>query len=254
MDAAKSESSHFLLSNDTMKTFTTRPGSFREIRKKTIPVMTGIFAGLFLLAVVVPALIRSEPESWTTLPLAFLIFAFITGWATWSTLRRQKRSFETYRLSIDAEKLVRAQFNTPTITIYIKDITEIVRNVNGSFTVVGTNQLNAIGIPSQIEHYDDLRTTLQQIHAVKERSERTFAEKIFIPASLSAALLIAITTISENDAVNLLCSTMIVCIMVAGMIVIFATKNIDRRTKRLSWIFLIPVISYVARIVSLLGQ
>jgi hypothetical protein len=236
-----------------MKAFTPRPDSFIEIQKKTVPKMLAIFGGLFLIAVVVPALVKDDPNRWSSMPVIFFAFVAITGFALYTTLQRQRKSFETYRLTIDDEKLIREQFNTPSITIFKKDVLEIIKNANGSFTVIGPNSLNAIGIPAQIDNYHELERSLLEIKILRVKTDESIAEKLFVPVSLSGAVLIAVTTLTKNPTVNLVCSLLIVMIMLGGMLVILMTRNIDKRTKRLSLIFLIPILSYLVNIISLIS-
>jgi hypothetical protein len=237
-----------------MQVFKTRPDGFREVQRKVIPRMIGIFGGLFLLAVVVPGLFGRGQTRWDLIAILFLMFAVVMGFVSRAAIRRQRRSFETYRLTVDDEKLVREQFNTPVITIFKRDIVRIIRNADGGFTVFGENELDAIGIPSQVDRYAQLEKELQRIRTVQVKTTASVEEKIFVPLSLSGGLFIAITSMTANKTVELVCSFLIVLLMGAGMVIILMTKNIDKRTKRLSWIFVIPIIAYLANIFSLLSE
>gem|GEM_PF-5461625 len=214
--------------------------------------MVGIFAGLFLVAIILPSIIRNDPDRWLLVPWILAVFVVITVFTTWAALRRNRRSFETYKLMIDDEKIVREQFDTPTITIYKRNITDIVKNADGSFTVTGDNDLNAIGIPSQIDRYHRLEEELRRIRSIHSKNVKSFAEKMFVPVSLFAGLLIAVTTMTENTMVDLICSGLLVTIMTFGMAVILVTKNVDKKTKRLSWIFVVGILWYAIKMAVLL--
>jgi hypothetical protein len=237
-----------------METFRTRAGSFSEVRKKMLPLMIGLYTGMFLLVIVLPAISGGPEQRWSLVLITLLIFSIVIGFATWSALKRQRRSFESFTLTIDDEKVVREQYNTPTITIYKRDVVRIIRNHNGSFTIVGDNELNAIGIPEQIENYEQLKDNLEQIRRIDIKMSKSLAEKLFVPISLVVALLIATTGITDNANLNVVCSFLIIVIMTSGMVVILVSKNIDKRTKRWSWIFLITIISYLVNIFSLLSN
>jgi hypothetical protein len=237
-----------------MKVFTTRSESFTEIKRKTIPLMILIFSFLFIIGVVVPAVMKDEPVNWQVMGYVLVFFILLTWFATWRSLKRQQRAFETYRLIIDESRIMREQENVPSIAIDKRDIQKIVQNSNGSFTVIGNSKLNAIGIPSQIADYDDVKHMLAEIKTLDVKTSKSFVEKMFVPISLTGAVLIAITSITKNPAVSLLCSFLIVGLMLAGFLVIQLSRNVDRRTKRISWIFLIPLLSYLFAILNLIGE
>jgi hypothetical protein len=234
--------------------FTTRPGSFREVKRKVIPVMVFVFSFLFLIGILIPALIKDEPANWPAIGYILLFFILLTWFVTWSSLKRQQRAFETYRLTIDDNRIMREQANVPSIIIEKRDIEKIVQNSNGSFTVIGSSKLNAIGIPAQVEDYEEIKNMLAQIKPLEVKSSKTFVEKMFVPLSLSGAMLIAITSVTKNPAVNLICSFLIVAIMLGGFLVIQLSRNVDRRTKRISWIFLVPLLSYLLSMLNLIGE
>ncbi|HYC86963.1 MAG TPA: hypothetical protein VEB86_17140 [Chryseosolibacter sp.] len=235
-----------------MQIFITRRGGFREVQRKIIPVMVVVYAGLFLLVIVVPAVVRNDSARWSLIPYTLIAFAAVAGLITRATLNRQRKSFETYKLIIDDEKLVRVQHNLPTITIPRRSVTAIVKNSNGSFTVTGESQLNAIGIPSQIADLDDLENVLARIRPIDVRTRKPIAEILFVPAALTAGLVVTVTAISSNRLVLLASSAVIVIVMTTGMVVILISKNVDKKTKRLSWISLLPIVAYLLYIFSLL--
>lgn len=237
-----------------MHEFRTRQDGFKGIKRKLVVTLSIMFAAIFLIIVLLPALMSDDPERFKTLPfiaplfLGILIFSLFTG------IKKQRSLFESLTLKIDDEKIVRERLNTPTLTIYRNDITEIIKHANGSFVIQGKSKLNPIVMPAQVEDYQLLESMLNQIKTIKILSTKTFSEKMFIPISMSGAVLMGITFISKNEIVTLLASILIVIILLVSLFVTQLNKNIDKRTKRISWVTLIPLAAFISMIISKLSE
>src|SRR5687768_1995352 len=123
--------------------FKLRPGSFPELRKqillRTVPLMllaTGGGLGISFLN-------SDNYESTTsTLPLVLPLFLLIMLVSLYSSMRKQKKIFESFELILEEETVTRKQYNTPDIRIARSEIKSIIKNSNGSFTIKGASLLN----------------------------------------------------------------------------------------------------------------
>lgn len=233
-----------------MKEFRIRENGFKEIKKRLIVTMSIMFSAIFLIVILLPAVMSEAPERFNTLPYLIVMFVGISVFSIWTSIKKQRPLFESFVLRIDDEKVVREKLNTPTLSINRNDITKITKHANGSFSVQGKSKLNPIIIPTQIEDYQLLESMLTQLKLVTVLTSKNFVEKMFIPISLSGAVLMGITYISKNETIILICSILIVSILSASLVLTQMNKNIDKKTKRLGWLVLIPLAVFVSMIIS----
>jgi hypothetical protein len=237
-----------------MHEFRIRQDGFKDIKKKLVLTLSIMFTAIFLIIIVLPALMSNDPERFQTLPYLVPIFLGVFIFSLFIGIKKQRSLFESFTLRIDDEKIVRERLNTPTLTIYRNDITEIIKHANGSFVIRGKSKLNPIVMPAQVVDYQLLESMLNQIKTIKVLTTKTFLEKMFIPISLSGAILMGITFISKNETVTLISSILIVILLLASLFLIQQSKNIDKRTKRISWVTLIPLAAFASMIISKLSE
>lgn len=237
-----------------MKEFRIRENGFKEIQKRLIVTMSIMFSTIFLVVIVLPALVSDAPGRFSTLPYLTVLFGGICVFSIWTGIKRQRPLFESFVLKINDEQVVREKLNTPTIIINRNDVTKITKHANGSFSIQGKSKLNPIAIPAQIENYQLLESMLNEIKMVSILSSKTFTEKMFFPISLSGAVLMGVTFISKNETIILTCSFLIVVILSVSLVLTQMNQNIDKRTKRLSWIVLIPLAVFIGNIITRLSE
>jgi hypothetical protein len=233
-----------------MLEFRIRPNGFNEIKKRLIVTMSALFGAVIFLIVLLPALLSDEPSRFDTLPYLLPLFLGVFAFSVVNGIKKQRLVFESFRLRVDDEKIVRESLHTPTLTIYRKDVKTITKSSNGSFTIQGNSKLNAIGVPAQIENVHLLETTLNQIIPVTVRTTKTFSERMFGPIALSGAGLMAVPIVSSNQTVVGISQVLVVLLLTVCLILIQQSRNVDRRTQRLSWVALIPIVAYATTIVS----
>ena len=224
-----------------MQEFCVRADGFNEVKKRLIVTMTIICTVIFLVIVVAPALMSDDPARFDTLPYMAALFFGIFAFSVVTGIKRQRRIFESLKVKIDHEKIIRESLNTPPIIMKKNELRKITKHANGSFSIHGQSKFNPILIPAQIQEPQLLEQALNQLHEIAVRTSKSFLEKLFIPISLSGVLLMGITFVSKNDIVILMCSTLVLVILTASLILTQLSKNIDKRTKRLSWLALLPL-------------
>ena len=83
---------------------------------------------------------------------------------------------ESYTLTITNNLITREQFITPTISIYFNEVSEISQQKNGTLTIKGRESSDLIVVLPQIDNYNDLIKSLEQISTVVKK-DVSFLEK-----------------------------------------------------------------------------
>ncbi|HMG93431.1 MAG TPA: hypothetical protein VK589_25410 [Chryseolinea sp.] len=225
-----------------MQQFTVRPDSFKEIQKKLIKFMVFVFCGILFLVLGVPLLMSDGPSDLGTLPYMVLLFGGIFAFSILNAMKKQKVLFESFKLIIDDEKITRERLNTPVIVIYKRDVQRIVKSSSGAFSIEGDSKLNAIGIPPQIDNYDLLEKTLNEIKPLTLYTKKTFLEQMFVPILLSVALLFFGHFYIADKIISIICGILLVLLLGVGFYITVTNKNVDQKTKRMSYLSLIVVV------------
>ena len=229
-----------------MQTFKIRQDGFKEIKKqmliRAIPVL--------LVAMTVGIIIGSinskdKAEDINVLPIVIPIGAAAIGFGLYRGVNRQKTLFDSYTLTITNNLITREQFNTPVISLYFNDIGEIVKQKNGSFTIKGKNPADLIVIPSQIDNYSQLEATLQDIRPFAEKGSVSFWQKYqSLPGLLVVGLMLCVYTVN-NKIIVALTGTTLVAFIIWSFIKIRSSKNVDNKTKNISWLSLLVLASVI---------
>jgi hypothetical protein len=154
--------------------------------------------------------------------------------------------FETYRLTITDDAVIREQDNTPAITIPKNSIKKIIRMSSGAYCVIGASRLNAIAIPAQIEDRDNLGQLLSGIIPITVKTSGTALQWFYTALGLLAVGAAFMGLTSEHKIVFTISAITLCAVMLWGFVVIHRSKNVDRRMKRMSYIMIIPFIAMLA--------
>lgn len=238
-----------------MQTFKIRQDGFKEIKKqmliRTIPIM--LIAGTFGILI---SSINSKDKATdvNVMPFVIPLIAVSIGIGFYRGMNRQKALFDSYTLTITNNLITREQLNTPTISIYFNEIKEIVKNKNGSFIIKGRDATDLIGIPSQIDNYAQLETTLQNIQPIAVKDKISFLQKYqSLSGLLVLGLMFCVYTVN-NKIVVALTGIALVALTIWSFIKIRANKNVDSKTKKsLWWIFIVLASVILVMIFKLTG-
>lgn len=230
-----------------MQIFKIRQEGFKEIKKqmiiRTLPIM--------LIAVTVGIVIsfinsKDKAADVNVLPFIIPLTAAAVGFGLYRGVNRQKTLFDSYTLTITNNLITREQLNTPTISIYFNEIKEITKHKNGSFTIKGKDAADLIGIPSQIDHYLQLETTLQNIQPIAVKDKVSFLQKYqSLTGLLTVGLMLCVYTVN-NKIIVALTGTTLVALMIWSFIKIRSSKNVDSKTKKSIWWVLLVLASVIA--------
>ena len=230
-----------------MEQFKIRQGGFKEIRKamliRAIPIsLLAVFGGLAI------SYFNTSGQQSDLSVFPFVIPAALGALAfgLYRGVTRQKEIFDSYRLTIDNSSITREQHNTPTITISYADLSEIIKNQNGSFTIKGNSSVNVIGVPSQIDEYERLEKSLAEIRHISVKSSEPFLQKFQGLLSILTIGLMAAVYISKDKIIVGVSGTVLLVFFGYSFFEIQRSKNVDSKTKKGTWWLILVTASIVA--------
>lgn len=173
---------------------------------------------------------------------AFVISSYLS-------LKRLKSQLSSYVLTINENEIIREQNNMPTIRHLKSDITEIIKNHNGSFTIKARSNKDVIGIPIKIENSDKLESLLNQIKPVQIRTSQAWWERFTIPLVIITIALMGGVYTSTNVTVVVVSGIILLSVFTYSLFTMYNNKNIDSKIRRWMFVILIPMISIIGRMV-----
>ena len=168
-----------------MERFKIKADGFKDIKKQML--VRAIPISLIAVAVGLGISFSSsgnQGDDINVLPIVIPIALIALAIGIFRGANRQKQWFNSYCLIISESGITREQRNTPTISISYTDINEITKSSNGSFIIKGRNSGDVIFVPVQMENYEHLEETLNQIREVKAASAQPPPGKRILPVTL----------------------------------------------------------------------
>lgn len=239
-----------------MQHFHTQKERFKEFRKvfllrAVLLLLVGIPVGLVLANQGTMGREINLTAVLLTLPIAFGAGAL----GIFIGVKRQKRIFETFRLTLDTDAITREAYNTPTIRLPKSEIREIIKQRNSSFIIRGKSRLEQIGIPAQVAEYEKLEALLQEIMPINVKSQLPFFHTALGQILMTGITfgLIAALYLSENSLIVTVSGTSLFGLLAFSLYVIQNDKNTDQRTKNSSWFVLLPMLFIIGILYTKLG-
>lgn len=240
-----------------MLTFRIKPGGYKEIRKKML--LWGIPSYFIIVAIALTITFsmdygrndeikpdsysNSDPYEWITWAIPVIVVASAASMGIYRAIRRVKKAYESYELTISENLIAREQANTPTISIFLGEVEEIIKRRNKILMVRGKTVRDMILIPAQIENYDQLETALNEIKPITTKGKTTsWIQLQRLLGLVAVALMICVYTV-DNKIVVGVAAVLFSAFFIYSFIQIQKSKNIDYRTKRSRWLTLIVVLS-----------
>lgn len=230
--------------------FTVGPEGFKELEKNILIRMIFLFAIVVTVVLVLPFVMFENSEgigtsTWLTLLLGLLALTY----SYFSNVKKQKAMLATYKIIVTDDSIAREMLNTPTITILKSEIQEIVKESNGSIVVIADRKINAIGVSAHLEKKDELEHLLAAIRPLTIKTSQSWIQKFQIPIIFLVLVTMFGTYYIGNKYVASLCGIVFSTFMTYSFIAIQKSKNIDTRTKRLSYFILIPLLSVIFSVI-----
>jgi hypothetical protein len=226
--------------------FQVKKNGFAEIKKamivKAIPIAllaagTGLAISHFNT--------NDKSSDVNVLPFAIPIVIGALAFGLFKGINRQKGLFESYKLIINENEIIREQINTQRITIPHNEVKSIIRNPKGIITIVGHSATEVIGIPSQIVGIEKLEQLLSLIHPIVESDEKPLTEKYKGLLVVLLLGLMATVYISMNKLIVGVNGAIVILFLGYSFYEVRRNKNIDKKTKNEMWRIVLVLLSII---------
>ena len=184
-----------------------------------------------------------EYPLYVIIPIVFIMG--LLGFSIWQGMKKQKALFESYEITISDQLICREQLNTADISILVSEVVEIATYPKGGFSIKGSRNNGTIIIPPQIQHYEQLEATLQQIHPIILKPH-TFLKKFQLPLSLISIGLMLCVYLVDNKIIVGVAGAALAVLIICSLVWIQKNKNVDRKTKKNMWVLLLVLASIIA--------
>ncbi|MEP2238052.1 MAG: hypothetical protein ABJI22_06800 [Maribacter sp.] len=226
--------------------FQIKENGFAEIKKaliiKTIPIaILAAGTGLAL------SHINSNGKTTDVNVLPFLIPLVLgtLAFGLFKGINRQKELFESYKLIVNENDIVREQNNTQTISIPLNEIKSIIKDPKGILTIVGSSNTDVIGVPSQINNSEKLEQILSKIRPISYSDKKPLIEKYKGVLILIVLGLMATVFISTNKLLVGITGSILILFLRYSFYEVRRNKNIDKKTKNSMWWLLLVLFSVI---------
>lgn len=231
-----------------MHTFRTRLDGYREVRNQFLFPLICVDVAIVVVEIYLHSGEASDPKAYARQILTSVIVIAALTISSVRAIRKQRKLYETFTLTITEDSITREQHNTPVITIDKNRVREIQKFSNGGIRVIGDSNLNAIGIPAQMEHREALERHLRDIKPLTVKPYGTGRAYLQTFGLILVFAIIGAGLLSENR-IAISISGIVMCgFIVAGFVILQQGKDFDKKMKRLRYLTLIPfigIISYV---------
>ena len=215
---------------------------FSEFKKsllmRTIPLML-----MPLVAVLV-----FTKSTMIMVPFFLLIVLFVIM----NLIKKQKRAWETFELSIDESKIERSQEGYPTISITKTDIKEAILAKNGSITLVAQPNANSIIIPFSVNNKEELLQIISSFTTVRELKKNNSLLYMYGAGILSLIALFSFM-LSTNFYLTIGLGVVLLIFNIWSFIQIQRNKNLDKKVKRASYFMIFMLIVIVGKLMATLS-
>lgn len=138
------------------------PAAFPEIRKRLTWRLVLLYA-VYIASMTVAFLLSRTPPDIVIAGILIIAAILATSFTGSKTIRRRMEMYATLNIVVSEILILSESSNCPTIEIYLNGINKIELLKNGGIIVRGATRGEAIGIPRQIERYEELKDTLERI-------------------------------------------------------------------------------------------
>jgi hypothetical protein len=183
-------------------------------------------------------------DLWATLT-GLAIAALIIGFGYARGLRRQKKIFQSYRVTLSDEGITREVDNTPNISISFMEIREIIRTKRGHYIIKGLDSKDVISVPYWIEDHAGFSRRIEAFAPITVGKKDPFMLRFRLPLVL-LFLAALVTATFSNDRVLVGVSVLLAIAGVASYLYwVHTSKNINAPAKRRSWLYLLVLIAII---------
>lgn len=225
-----------------MAVYRNNPDGFKEIQRRSLRFTIPI-----LVVVVIYIIVLSNRNSGMDVQADLLAFALLLpAWwvGHYVGLKRQREIYLSYELTVTPEYIERTQKKTPTIRIERVHIHNIVVRPNGNGMIIQSGESSdEIWVGKNIENQDALVQELSEImlpnSSLPESEKR---RRLISPVvSVIGIIAFAISFLATDKWVVIISAAIAVVVFGYNLYAIANSKNIDSRTRLLSFASLIVI-------------
>lgn len=233
--------------------YTLSPDGFSEVRKRilqrAIPTLS------IPIIVILSAKFYGGDSDLSNVAQTLLIAIVAVGFGIFISLKKQKQLYESYQLTIGETSIVREQQNTPTISIEKSEMQSITQAHNGDLVITSlTSAKDIISVPSQTANFEALRQELETLCPITIQEKKPLLIRLQWLIVIGVLALMGTVYIAENKIMVGFAGTALTVVMGYGIWSIQRNKNVDKRTKRMMWLSLIPILSILTLTIAKLTQ
>ncbi len=221
-----------------MYQFEIRKDCIKEVRKVTL--IKAIVISLFFFGGISYSYFQNPNIYVLLLITTIMLGVTISGY--YKSVKLQMILYDSYILTIDSESIKREQDDTPDVIIKTSDISRIIKNRNGSYSIKGNSRGNTIEVPSYIEDYEGLENVLSGIQPISKKKGIQFEDLIII---LTLCSFVGIY-MSRDKIIIAACAAIVFIVYGYSFFLNQKNQNINSESKkRIFWIGIIFTIFFI---------
>jgi hypothetical protein len=236
-----------------MKTFRLDPKGFSVIRNRICIVSAIVF--LIILALMAWFLSDYSWESFNFQMIPILTLVPLSlGWGLWSSLRRQRMAWNSFRLEMGETSLRRIQEYRDDIEISHNEITEIRQAPGGGISVMTAEPHRTIFIHEQLVGFDECRTGIARIREIRSVAPSSMRKYLRYGYMLVLLVPVVLVFTSENPWLFFPSAIAVTIILIWGFIAMRRSPNIDTKLKSKAWLYLAPLFFIIVKVYMMLSK
>lgn len=188
---------------------------------------------------------------WDIAPLFLFIITGVMAFSTFISIRRQRRIWNSYLLSVNYYTIKRTAENTPPISLHRNDITEIMELPNGDIWVKSTKNTDQIYIHHAIEERETLLEFLNDFKPIQQQKASKSHQKSIL-VTLGAAALMFTFFIIQIPTIKIPLGIVLSALLLWSFYEVQRNKNIDRKTKMSSYLIFLVLFSVIGQMILVL--
>jgi hypothetical protein len=233
-----------------MITYRLFPPAIDRLLRRRFLVLAAVVVPL---AVVIPLVMAVRSGgNWSVVAMSAPIIAIALGLGLFRAFRMARRQLESYRLTLDGEAMTRTQWGLPELTVYQDEVTDIVETPGQGLVIRTGDAQKVLVVPALLEGYGELRSLLANLREIRVLPPRTatWLTAIYVAVGLGAAAAMLTALLATDRLVVVLAGGFAVIVLAASLVQTQRNPTVDMRTKRISWMTLIPLLVLLIRVVS----
>lgn len=200
-----------------------------------------------LLATIIIVILFINQSTWEVMAILAVMFMSLLIFTVRNSIKRQRRAWETFELTITDEGVERVQEGFPLISVLKSDIVEAVEGTDGTITLKTKRKANSVIIPSSIENREEFVKLISTFTIIRPLQNKN-TMLITYGSALLGLVLYLLHMYTTNRLVVTISGLTILIILIINFIQIQRNRNINIKVKRYSWFTIILLLTVVLRL------